>query len=254
MTNAFEFRSVTKRFGKKVALDSVSLAVPPRSIIGLIGRNGSGKTTLLRHITGLYLPTSGECEALGCRTADLGAPQLSKIGAVNQHDTFIEWMKVDQFLRYIETFYTTWDRQLEAHLVKQLEVDISARIGTLSPGNSQKVGLIAATCHHPSLLLLDEPLSDLDPIVRSRTISMLLDRFSDDDLTMVISSHMLHDIERIVDRIVCLDRGRIVADAPLEDLREKFGLNLEEIFPILSGSKTESEAESIKQGFFGSLR
>lgn len=244
MTNAFEFRDVTKRFGKKVALDSVSLAVSSRSIVGLIGRNGSGKTTLLRHITGLYLPTSGECETLGCRTADLGAPELSKIGAMNQHDTFIDWMSVEQFLRYIETFYATWDRRLEAHLIDQLEVDTSARIGTLSPGNSQKIGLIAATCHHPSLLLLDEPLSDLDPIVRSRTISMLLDRFSDDELTMVISSHMLHDIERIVDRIVCVDRGRVVADAPLDDLREQYGLNLEELFPILTGSATETGSET----------
>lgn len=241
MTNAFEFRAVTKRFGKKVALDSVSLAVPPRSIVGLIGRNGSGKTTLLRHITGLYLPTSGECETFGCRTANLGATQLSKIGSANQHDTFIDWMSVEQFLRYIETFYTTWDRRLEAHLIDQLEVDTSGRIGTLSPGNSQKIGLIAATCHHPSLLLLDEPLSDLDPIVRSRTITMLLDRFSDDELTMVISSHMLHDIERIVDRIVCVDKGRIVADAPLDDLREQYGLNLEELFPILTGSVAETE-------------
>ncbi|MGH9420724.1 MAG: ABC transporter ATP-binding protein, partial [Thermoanaerobaculia bacterium] len=236
MTNVFEFRSVTKRFGDKVALDAITLAVPPRSIIGLIGRNGSGKTTLLRHVTGLYLPTSGECETLGCRTADLGAAQLSKIGSVNQHDTFIEWMRIEQFLRYIETFYPLWDRDLEAHLVDQLEVDTNARIGTLSPGNSQKVGLIAATCHHPSLLLLDEPLSDLDPIVRSRAVSMLLDRFSSDDLTMVISSHMLHDIERIVDRIVCVERGRIVADAPLDELREKYGMNLEQIFPLIAGS------------------
>jgi ABC-2 type transport system ATP-binding protein len=254
MTNAFEFRDVTKRFGNKVALEAVSLTVPPRSIIGLIGRNGSGKTTLLRHITGLYLPTSGECETLGCRTADLGAAELSRIGSVNQHDTFIEWMKIEQFLRYIETFYTSWDRQLEAHLVEELEVDVTARIGTLSPGTSQKVGLIAATCHHPSLLLLDEPLSDLDPIVRARTISMLLDRFNDDELTMVISSHMLHDIERIVDRIVCVERGRIVADAPLDELREKYGMNLEQIFPIIATARGAEEHGSLGHHVAGSAR
>ena len=220
MTQAFELRNVTKRFRKKIALDDVSLAVPPQSIIGLVGRNGSGKTSLLRHVTGLYLPTSGECFTLGCPAAQLGAPELSRIGMVNQHDSFIEWMLVGQFIRYIETFYPVWDRDLESKLVSSLEIDQEARIGTLSPGNVQKLGLVVATCHHPELLLLDEPLSDLDPIARAQTVAMLLDRFSDDKLTMVISSHMLHDIERIVDRVVCLDAGRIVADASLDDLME----------------------------------
>jgi ABC-2 type transport system ATP-binding protein len=222
MNQALEFRGVTKRFGKKIALDAVSLSVPERSIIGLVGRNGSGKTTLLRHITGLYLPTSGECVTLGCPSKDLGPKELARIGMVNQHDTFIEWMKVEQFLRYIATFYPVWDRELEAQLITSLEIDLNAKVGKLSPGNAQKVGLVAATCHHPTLLLLDEPLSDLDPIVRARAVTMLLERFSDDKLTMIISSHMLHDIERIVDRVVCLEAGRVVADASLDDLKEQY--------------------------------
>jgi ABC-2 type transport system ATP-binding protein len=222
MTQALELRGVTKRFGKKVALDDVSLSVPERSIIGLVGRNGSGKTTLLRHVTGLYLPTSGECVTLGCPSRNLGPKELSQIGMVNQHDTFIEWMKIEQFLRYIASFYPVWDRELEAQLVSSLEIDVNARVGTLSPGNAQKIGLVVATCHHPTLLLLDEPLSDLDPIVRARAVSMLLERFSDDRLTMIVSSHMLHDIERIVDRVVCLEAGRIVADASLDDLKESY--------------------------------
>ena len=222
MTNTFLLRGVTKRFGQKIALDAVSLSVPQHSIVGLVGRNGSGKTTLLRHVTGLYLPTSGECITLGCPTARLGANELTQIGMVNQHATFIEWMKTGQFLRYIETFYPVWDRELESQLIASLEIDVNARLGTLSPGNAQKVGLVAATCHHPALLLLDEPLSDLDPIVRTRAVTMLLERFSDDRLTMVISSHMLHDIERIVDRVVCLDAGRIVADASLDQLKESY--------------------------------
>jgi ABC-2 type transport system ATP-binding protein len=222
MTNAFELRNVTKVFGDKTALDSVSLAVPPRSIIGLVGRNGSGKTTLLRHITGLYLPTSGTCYTLGCPTPKLGPAELSRIGAVNQHDKFIEWMKGGQFIRYISTFYPVWDRDLEHQLVEDLDVDLSGRLGVQSPGNLQKIGLIIATCHKPSLLLLDEPVSDLDPIVRARTIRMLLDRFNDEELTMVISSHMLHDLERIVDRVIFVDRARIVADESLDDLRERY--------------------------------
>jgi ABC-2 type transport system ATP-binding protein len=222
MTQAVEFREVTKRFGKKVALDQINLSVPERSIIGLVGRNGSGKTTLLRHITGLYLPSLGECVTLGCASRDLGPKELSQIGMMNQHDTFIEWMKVEQLFRFIATFYPVWDRELETQLVSTLEIDVNARVGKLSPGNSQKVGLVMSTCHHPALLLLDEPLSDLDPIVRARAVTMLLERFSDGNLTMIISSHLLHDIERIVDRVVCLEAGRIVADASLDDLKEQY--------------------------------
>jgi ABC-2 type transport system ATP-binding protein len=232
--NVFELQNVTKRFDRVIALDAVTLAVPPRSIVGLLGKNGSGKTTLLRHVSGLHLPTSGRCETFGCSTENLGRRELSKLGIVSQRDYFIEWMHISQLLRYVESFYPVWDRELEESLVNALDLDRRASVGTLSPGNSQKLALVLAICHHPKLLLLDEPLSDMDPIARGQVVEMLLQRFNDDDLTMVISSHMLQDIERIVDRIVCLDRGRIIADAGIETLRARFGpLRLEQIFPLL---------------------
>jgi ABC-2 type transport system ATP-binding protein len=244
--NVFELQNVTKRFERVVALDSVTLAVPPRSIVGLLGKNGSGKTTLLRHVTGLHLPTSGRCETFGRATEELGPRELSQLGMVSQRDYFIEWMRISQLLRYIETFYPVWDRVLENALVDALDLDRTASVGTLSPGNAQKLALVLATCHHPKLLLLDEPLSDMDPIARGQVVEMLLDRFNDDELTMVISSHMLQDIERIVSRIVCLDRGRIIADATMEELREQFGpLGLEEIFPLLLA---DAAAESAAGG------
>jgi ABC-2 type transport system ATP-binding protein len=244
--NVFELQNVTKRFDRVVALDSVSVAVPPRSIIGLLGKNGSGKTTLLRHVTGLHLPTSGKCETFGCATSRLGPAELSRIGMVSQRDYFVDWMRIRQLLRYVESFYPVWDRMLEKHLVGALDLDPGATVGTLSPGNAQKLALVLATCHHPQLLLLDEPLSDMDPIARSQVVEMLLDRFNDDELTMVISSHMLQDIERIVERIVCLDHGRLIADSPLGELRERFGgMRLEAIFPLLLGEASSGgDAES----------
>jgi ABC-2 type transport system ATP-binding protein len=106
--------------------------------------------------------------------------------------------------------------------VERLEVDPKAKVGAMSPGNRQKLALVMATCHHPDLLLLDEPLSDLDPMARQALLSMLLDRFSSDEMTIVISSHMLRDIEPVVDRIVCLERGRVTADGALDDLKERY--------------------------------
>ena len=198
------------------------MAIPRQSIVGLIGRNGSGKSTLLRHVTGLVLPNSGECTTLGRPAATLGRAELARIGVVDQDGTLLEWMRGDQLLQYVSTFYESWDRELERSLVASLEVDVAARIGAMSPGNLQKLSLIVATCHHPELLLLDEPLSALDPSARQTLITLLLERFSSDHMTIVISSHMLRDIEPIVNRIVCLERGRVVADDDLDALRERY--------------------------------
>jgi ABC-2 type transport system ATP-binding protein len=222
MKQVVEVRDVTKRYGRTVALDGVTLAIPRRSIVGLVGRNGSGKTTLLRHITGLVLPDSGECVTLGRPAAQLDRAELSRIGAVHQHDRLLEWMRAGQLLEYVGSFYDRWDRELERSLLETLDVDTQARVGAMSPGTLQKLALVVATCHHPELLLLDEPLSDLDPIARQSVLAMLLDRFSSDDMTIVISSHMLRDIEPVVDRIICLDRGRVVADDGLDELKERY--------------------------------
>ncbi len=222
MTHPVEMLDITKRFGKKIALESVSLTLPARSLVGLVGRNGSGKTTLLRHVVGLYLPTSGECRTLGTASHYLGPTELERIGFSQQRDNFLDWMRARQLIRYVSAFYPRWDRDLEEYFVGLLDIDLEARMGTASPGNVQKVSFVLATCHHPELLLLDEPLSDLDPIARHDVLTILLDRFERDDVTMVISSHLLYDIERIVESIVCLEKGRIVADATLDELKENF--------------------------------
>jgi ABC-2 type transport system ATP-binding protein len=222
MKHAFELQGVTKRYGRTVALDDVTLAVPRRSIVGLVGRNGSGKTTLLRHVTGLVLPDGGECVTLGRPASKLGRSELSRLGVVHQGGRLLEWMRAGQLLEYVSSFYDTWDRELERVLAAELELDPGARVGSMSSGTLQKLSLVVATCHRPELLLLDEPLSDLDPIARQSVLAMLLDRFTSDEMTIVISSHMLHDIEPVVDRVVCLEAGRVVADDELDVLKERY--------------------------------
>ncbi len=218
----FEARGLTKRFGSTDALVDVDLALPAGAVVGLIGKNGSGKTTLLRHVIGLQLPTAGWCRTFGCATADLGAAELARIGVVHQEGRFLQWMRVQQQLRYIASFYERWDADLEERLVDELELDLRQRVAALSPGNVQKLAIIAAVCHHPALLLLDEPISALDPIARSQMLRFLLELIREEGTTVVISSHVLHDIETIVDRIVCLERGRLCAWAPLDELLERY--------------------------------
>lgn len=222
MESVFEVKNLTKTFGDVTALDNVSVSVPGPAVVGLIGRNGSGKTTLLRHVIGLYLPTSGHCTTLGCPSDKLGSDELSRIGVVHQENRFLEWMKVEQQLRYVSSFYKRWDKDLEQRLVDELELEPSARVGTLSPGNAQKLGIILAVCHRPDLLILDEPISGLDPITREQFLRFLLELLHQDANTIVISSHVLHDVEKVINRVICLDKGRIKADASLDDLQERF--------------------------------
>jgi len=222
MSSAFELDELSKRFGTTIALDAISLVVPEERIVGLIGRNGCGKTTLLQHVVGLQLPTAGRCITLGRPAEALGAGELSRIGMVWQEGRFLDWMTVGRHIRYVASFYDNWDERREQYLVGQLELDRSAKVGSLSPGNAQKLGIVLAVCHHPGLLLLDEPMSALDPIAREQVLAFLLELLNEDGVTTVISSHVLRDIESIVDWVVCLDRGRVIVDDALDELQERY--------------------------------
>lgn len=217
-----ETRGLAKRFGDVAALDGVTLGIRRGSIVGLVGKNGSGKTTLLRHLVGLYLPTEGEVETLGRASGELGHDELASIGFVPQEIRLLDWMTVEQHLRYVATFYPRWDRQREERLCRELELAAETRVGALSAGNLQKLALVLALCHHPRLLLLDEPASDLDPLARARLLEFLLEVVRDDEATIVISSHVLRDVERVVDWILCLEAGRITTDAALDDLKDLY--------------------------------
>ena len=222
MRNAFEVKHLTKSFGKTTVFTDINLAVPEHSVVGLIGRNGVGKTTLLRHLVGLYLPTSGECFTLRCPSASLGHEELCRIGVVHQDSRLLEWMTVGQHLRYVASFCPRWDIQLEQRLLRDLELDVSKRVSVLSHGNRQKLEIVMAVCHHPDLLLLDEPVSFMDPIVREQLLLFLLELVQEDATTIVISSHLLRDIEKVVDWVVCLDGGRLRVSAPLDELQESY--------------------------------
>ncbi|HLP06701.1 MAG TPA: ABC transporter ATP-binding protein [Opitutaceae bacterium] len=216
------FRSITQRFGKHTALTDVSLALPAGRIIGLLGRNGAGKTTLLHIAAGLLPPTAGDCTTLGTPCGKLDTPQLTRLGLVQQEGRYLEWMTVRQHLDFNASFYPRWDRDLEKRLLEALELDPKRKIVQLSPGDRQKVGILLGTCHRPALLLLDEPISSLDPIVRKRLLDFLLELLRDDGTTVVISSHILNDVEKIVDWIVALEAGELVENSPFDLLQESY--------------------------------
>lgn len=217
-----EIEGLSKSFGMTDALKNVSLSFPRGSIIGLIGRNGAGKTTLLRHITGLMVPSQGTVKTLGCPAEKLGAPELNRIGALDQEIRLLKWMTVEQHLRYVAGFYKHWDRGLEKDLLTRLELDTTPRVGKLSGGDTQKLALLLALCHRPELILLDEPVNAFDPIVRERILEYLLEALRERETTIVISSHVLHDVEKVVDRIVCLKKGCVIEHTPVDEIQERY--------------------------------
>jgi ABC-2 type transport system ATP-binding protein len=233
-----EIRGLSKRFGSIQALDKVDLTVTRGRIIGLLGANGAGKSTLLRHIIGLYLPDDGECRTLGCPAGKLGPVELARIGYVHQEGELLDWMTVRQLIRYVSVYYPTWNHDLEERYVRDFEISLKARVGSLSPGQRQRLAILLAICFEPELLILDEPAAALDPLARAQFLNLLLDLFgvplssgkdwSDPrergtpNRTIIISSHILSDVEKVIDHVLIMDRGRILCDSPFDDLREKY--------------------------------
>jgi ABC-2 type transport system ATP-binding protein len=222
MTCIVKTEDLTKRYGDKVALNRLSLDIDRQRVIGLIGQNGSGKTTLLDIIAGMIIPTEGSCLTLGCPGAELSEELLAQLGVVYQENRFLDWMSVEQHLAYFGSFYKKWDVARQRALLKDLDLNPRAKVGHLSGGDIQKLGVITAVSHHPRLLLLDEPLSALDPIARETLLKFILRLLDEDEVTMIISSHALRDVERLMDWVVCLREGELRANSSLDALQERF--------------------------------
>ncbi len=217
-----EVSKISKSFGSTKALDEVDLAIPSGRIIGLLGANGAGKSTLLRTIIGLYLPDSGKVTTFGTVARDLGPRELARIGYVHQEGELLNWMTVGQLIRYVSAYYPNWNEDLERRYITDFEINTGARVGSLSPGERQKVAILIAIGFEPELLILDEPASALDPIARARFLDLLLELIQTENRTIVISSHILSDVEKVIDHVVIMDRGRIICDRNFDELREQY--------------------------------
>ena len=213
---------ICKRFGNTQALDEVNLKIYTGSIIGLLGSNGAGKSTLLRHIIGLYLPDRGKCVTFDTDAKKLGPKQFERIGYVHQEGQLLNWMKVKQLIRYVSAYYPNWNSGLEERYISDFEVSTKARVGSLSPGERQKLAILLAIGFEPELLILDEPASALDPIARANFLNLLLELIQDESRTIIISSHILSDVEKVMDHVVIMKSGRILRDCSFDSLREQF--------------------------------
>lgn len=212
---------LSRRFGSKQALDDVSVEVPRGCVFGLVGENGAGKSTLIKHLLGLWRAESGTVRVFGLDPVTEPAAVLARIGYLSEQPDLPEWMRAGELLRYTQAFYPRWDEAYAAQLAGQFGLDVDARVKTLSKGQRARLGLIVAEAHRPDLLILDEPSSGLDPIVRRDILEAIIRTVTDEGRTVLFSSHLLDEVERVSDHVAMLHRGALRLCAPLEDIRAR---------------------------------
>lgn len=217
-----QFQRLSKRFRNNTVLHDLSFAVYPGQIVGLVGPNSAGKTTLLKHIFGMLLPTKGQCKVFGTPAQSLSSQQLSSIGFVQQESELMPWMRGTEIIAYVAAHYPNWNHDLCQHLVTLFELDLHQKIKILSPGQRQKLSILLAVSSEPSVLILDEPCAALDPLARQHFLELLLDQLQDGQRTIVISSHILSDIEKVIDHLLMVDRGILLKNCSLDELREDY--------------------------------
>jgi ABC-2 type transport system ATP-binding protein len=217
--NVIAINNLSRRFGGKNALDGVSLNVQRGTVFGLVGENGAGKSTLIKHLLGLWRAQAGEVRVFGLDPVSNPVAVLGRIGYLSEQPDLPEWMRVHEFLRYMQAFYPKWDVQYAEELREQFGIDRTARLRVLSKGQRAKLGLLAAQAHRPDLLLLDEPSSGLDPIVRRDILAAIIRTVADEGRTVFFSSHLLEEIERVSDYVAMLHQGKLVLSGPLDAIK-----------------------------------
>jgi ABC-2 type transport system ATP-binding protein len=216
-----EVRNVTRRFGDKLALDNVSFKVSTGSVVGLVGENGAGKTTLIKHILGLLKAQSGSARVFGLDPVADPVGVLSRVGYLSEDPDMPGWMRVRELIRYVAAFYPTWDHEYAERLRREFGLDPNAKIKHLSKGQRARAGLLVALAYKPELLLLDEPSSGLDPIVRRDILGAIVRTIADEGRTVLFSSHLLAEVERVSDQVAMIKSGRILFCDALDRVKNR---------------------------------
>lgn len=215
-------KALTKRFGKNEVLSGVDLDIAAGNVTALLGRNGEGKSTLLRILIGFHTPTSGEALVLGMDPVKKGPEIRRQVGYVPDRLELPKWMTVKDHFKFLKPFYPTWSDTEVKRLCDALGLDVSARIDTLSKGFRTKHALAAALAFEPEVLLLDEPFSGLDPVVRGEVLEAVIAHLKHAGRTVVLVSHSIGDVERVADTVVFLEKGKIRRAGDLEEVQRAF--------------------------------
>jgi len=220
MTFAIETRDLGYRAGKSFELRDLSVRVPVGAVYGFLGPNGSGKTTTIRLLLGLLRPMAGEITVLGHAIPREVPRALARTGYVPERPHLYQTLTVAESLRYHAAFYPTWDQRWAGELLDRFRLDLTRPLSRLSKGEMGKLLILQALSQAPDLLVLDEPTDGLDPVVRREVLTALLDFVAQRNATVFISSHLIHELERICDWVGVMDRGRLVAELPMQSFKD----------------------------------
>ena len=221
--NAIEVTGVTKTY-PEYTLDRVSLTLPSGMILGLIGENGAGKTTLIKSILGMIPIDGGTVSVLGCTSPHQNKQIMEDIGVVMDESGMPPFLNIVQIGTMMKDIFQNWDSETFNGLVKQLKIPENTKFADLSKGNQMKTGIVCALSHHPKLLILDEATSGLDPVIRDEVLDLLLDFTREEDHSILVSSHIVSDLEKICDYIVFLHEGKVLLSEEKDLLKEAYGI------------------------------
>ena len=214
-----EVTGLSRAFGRKVALDGVDFRAAAGQIYGLVGANGAGKTTLIKHLLGLLRAATGSVRVFGLDPVRRPVEVLSRVGYLSEERDLPEWMSVDELVRYTQAYHPRWDTAYARELLATFGLDPSKKVKELSKGMRAQAGLLVAVAHRPELLILDEPSSGLDAVVRRDILDAIVRAVADDGRTVIFSSHLLDEVERMSDHVTMIHGGRVTLSGPLDDVR-----------------------------------
>ncbi|MBO5413380.1 MAG: ABC transporter ATP-binding protein [Clostridia bacterium] len=221
-----ECKNLCKEFDNKPVLQDVNLKIPRGKIIGLLGKNGAGKSTLIKLINDLLTPTTGEILINGEKP---GVKSKEIISYLPERTYLDKEMTIKQVIKYFEEFYNNFDSQKAINLLKDLDLDINKKISKMSKGMQEKLQLILVMSRSAELYILDEPLGGVDPATRDYILDTILSNFSE-GASIIISTHLISDIERILDEVIFVDKGKIILTSSADELRNKEKTSIDEIF------------------------
>jgi ABC-2 type transport system ATP-binding protein len=222
MQNAIETVDLTRRFGSLAAVSGLTMQVPVGSVFALVGANGAGKTTTIKVMMNLLRPTRGAASVLGIASTQLNATLLQRIGYVSENQRLPDHLTAEGLLAYCRPFYPTWDAAFARSLESTLNLPMTKPLRTLSRGTRTKAALLSALAYRPDLLILDEPFSGLDPLVRDELVHALLELANERPWTVFMSSHDIEQVERLCDWVGLLDGGRLLFAEPVASLLRRF--------------------------------
>jgi ABC-2 type transport system ATP-binding protein len=217
-----DIQDLHRFFGTKQVLRGINLQIHPGIVYGLVGENGTGKTTLIKHMLGRLFPQAGSVRMFGIDPIEDPAGVLGKIGYLSETRDMPQWMKVGEFIRYMQAFYPSWDEKFAAQLQDAFALASETHVSHLSRGQTARLGLLVAIAHRPPLLLLDEPSSGLDAVVRRDILAEVIRTVADEGRTVFFSSHLLDEVQRVSDYVGILRDGKIIMEGRVDDLLKSF--------------------------------